>query len=454
MKKILTILASFILVNMTDMAQASTTKPVTKIVEQFIAHYSKGYTDLGLGGEMDLSYQKQIQGFLQSKNLPQQRAFFNQLIEIRPVLEQAHEQVNGISPVTDCQALQLKQIDFEIELHQDKLRLIEQYQALGESAALSDQGLAKSSMGKAWYAFLSKAWLTTESKPEDLMQMGRAELKRAQQRYRQLQTRMGYVGRDAAFSVYLNSPTFQYEGDATPQADYEKRQAIVQQNLHKLFLPNSIQLPEIKASTLGAALPVDGYYEPDEQTFYFNKAKSYYERRNVDWLLLHESTPGHHYQSRYGIEQAACENQLPHGFYSAYAEGWGAYVEEFGRELGLFEQDADELGAVEWDLVRSIRVILDVGINYYDWSEQQAKEFWQNQLPMLPALADREIKRVRNWPAQAITYKLGAVKFRQLREAEQKRLGDRFDIRQFHHSMLKYGPLPISLLEQVLRLRD
>jgi len=454
MNKFWIFLASFTLVNMTDMAQASTTKTESISVEQFIANYSKAYTDLGLGGEMDLSYQKQIQSFLQSKNLSQQRAFFNHLAKQKTLLEQTHEQANGISHVSTCQTLQLKQIDFEIQLHQDKLRLIEQYQALGGNAVLSDQGLAKSSMGKAWYTLLSKAWLTTESKPEDLMQMGHAELKRAQQRYRQLQTRMGYAGRDAAFSVYLDSPAFQYEGDSTPQADYEKRQAIVIQNLLKLFLPNAIQPPQIKASTLGAALPIDGYYEPDEKTFYFNKAKSHYERRNVDWLLLHESMPGHHYQSRYGIEQAACENRLPHGFYSAYAEGWGAYVEEFGRELGLFQQDADELGAVEWDLVRSIRVILDVGINYHDWSEQQAKEFWQNQLPMLPALADREIKRVRNWPAQAITYKLGAVKFRQLREAEEKRLGHRFDIRQFHHQMLRYGPLPISLLDQLLKSSD
>lgn len=421
----------------------------TGTIDRFIANYSKTYTALGLGGEIDLSYRKQITLYLQSKNLPQQARFFDDLKKQRTALQRSPELANA----STCQALQLKQIDFEIELHQEKLRLIKQYQALGKSATLSEQGLAKSSMGKAWYAFLSKTWLTTDTDSEALMRMGHAELERALERYRRLQARMGYAGRDTEFATYLNSPAFHYEGESTPQADYEKRQAIVNQNLHKLFLPNAIQPPQIKASTLGAALPVDGYYEPEEKTFYFNKAKSHYERRNVDWLLLHESTPGHHYQSRYGIEQATCPNQLPHGFYSAYAEGWGAYVEEFGHELGLFQQDADELGAVEWDLVRSIRVILDVGINYFDWNEQQAKAFWHSQLPMLPALADREIKRVRNWPAQAITYKLGAVKFRQLREAEQKRLGDRFDIRQFHHQVLRYGPLPLSLLEQILSPR-
>lgn len=126
-------------------------------------------------------------------------------------------------------------------------------------------------------------------------------------------------------------------------------------------------------------------------------------------------------------------------------------MEEFGRELGLFQQDADELGAVEWDLVRSIRVILDVGINYFDWDEARAKALWHSKLPMLPALAEREINRVRNWPAQAITYKLGAVKFRALKEVEKQRLDSHFDIRQFHHQMLKFGPLPISMLENLPR---
>ncbi len=446
MKKTRSKIAMLILIGVATNAQADNSKRIA----QFISDYSKTYVQLGLGGEMDLSYQTQIKRFLQSKNLSQQTVFFDQLERRSTAIKKALKFAPGSTPVNSCQALQMEQIDFEITLHQKKLRLIKRYQALGKQAFLSDQGLAKSSLGKQWYALLSKAWLTTDSAPTQLMAMGQSELGRAQERYREVQARMGYAGRDAAFLAYLNSPTFQYAEGSTPQADYEAKQAIVNQHLPKLFLENKIQAPQIKASHHGAALPVDGYYEPEEQTFYFNRSKSHYQKRDIDWLLLHESTPGHHYQSRYAIELAACPQALPHGFYSAYAEGWGAYVEEFGKELGLFQQDADELGAIEWDLVRSIRVILDVGINYYNWSEQEAKLFWQTQLPMLPHLAEREINRVRIWPAQAITYKLGAVKFRQLREAEQQRLGSRFDIREFHHRVLKFGPLPLSILDQVL----
>ena len=289
-----------------------------------------------------------------------------------------------------------------------------------------------------------------DTTPESLMAMGHTELDKAIVRYRALQDNMGYAGRDKEFAAYLDSPAFSYPNGTTPQADYEARQVLIYKNLHKLFLPTTISPPQIRQSDLGSALPVDGYYEPDQLTFYFNKATASYGRRNVDWLLLHESTPGHHYQGRYALQLRGCTTTLPHAFYSAYAEGWGAYVEEFGAELGLFQERSDALGAVEWDLVRSIRVVLDVGINYYGWSEQQVKDFWRSKLPMLPALAEREITRVRNWPVQAITYKQGSVMLRQLRRAAQLRQGASFDIRVFHDSILKNGPVPLAILPDLV----
>jgi uncharacterized protein (DUF885 family) len=218
-----------------------------------------------------------------------------------------------------------------------------------------------------------------------------------------------------------------------------------------LFFPTSIQPPQIRQSDLGTAFPVEGYYEPDLLTFFFNKTKTGYGRRNIDWLLLHESTPGHHFQARYAQEGRGCSGGLPHEFYSAYLEGWGAYVEEFGAELGLFQEASDALGAVEWDLVRSIRVVLDVGINHFGWTDAQAHEYWKSKLPMLDALAEREITRVRNWPAQAITYKQGATMMRQLRLEAQARQGTQFDIRAFHDNVLKDGPLPLAVLAEKIR---
>ncbi|MBT9494747.1 MAG: DUF885 domain-containing protein [Paucibacter sp.] len=441
MNKISTLFAGLCLA--ASLAQADTAQTP---VAQFIANYSKAHQELGLGGEMELSYVKNIQHLLKHTNVAQQRRVFNDL----------ERQLKALDPADShrCQRLQLQQIDFELALHQQKLAVLEPYLALGKQAVLSEQGLANTSLGQAWYAFLRQAWLTMDSTPEALMDMGHSELERALTRYRALQASMGYGGHDKEFAAYLESPAFSYPDAQTPQADYEARQIIVYKNMHKLFMSTSIAPPLIRRSELGAALPVDGYYEPEQATFYFNKAQASYGRRNLDWLLLHESTPGHHYQSRYALEQRGCPAGLPHGFYSAYAEGWGAYVEEFGAELGLFQQPSDALGAVEWDLVRSIRVVLDVGINYFGWSEQQAQAFWRSQLPMLPKLADREIARVRNWPAQAITYKQGAVILRQLRQAAQARQGTGFDIRVFHDQVLRNGPVPLALLAEMVEHED
>ncbi|MCV2352689.1 DUF885 domain-containing protein [Paucibacter sp. B2R-40] len=423
-------------------AHAAAAQSLAQPVEQFIADFSAAYAELGLGGEMDLSYRKNIQHIVQHTDVALQQRRLDQL-------GQQLKALDGQASST-CQALQLRQIAFELALNQQKLRLLKAFLALGPQAVLSDQGLAKTSLGKDWYAYLRLAWLTMDSTPEALMALGQSELDRALTRYRDLQARMGYAGRDQAFAVYLAGPNFSYPDGQTPQVDYEVRQARVYRNLHKLFLPTAIAPPLIRRSDLGSALPVDGYYEPAESTFYFNQAQASYGRRNIDWLLLHESTPGHHYQSRYALEQRGCPVGLPHGFYSAFAEGWGAYVEEFGSELGLFQQDSDALGAVEWDLVRSIRVVLDVGINALDWTEQEAQDYWRSKLPMLPHLAQREIARVRNWPAQAITYKQGAVMLRQLREAARVREGAAFDIRVFHDKVLKHGPLPLALLAEMV----
>jgi len=411
-------------------------------VEQFIASYGKAYSALGLGGEMELSYLKSIQGLVQHTDRQRQHHVVDDLARQYAALD-----VGGADP---CQRLQLEQIRFELALNQHKLDLLDRYLALGERAVLSDQGLAHTSLGRDWYAYLRQAWLTMDTTPEALMAMGQAELQNATTRYRVLQARMGYAGRDKAFADHLDSAQYRYPDGMTPQADYEARQAIVYENLHKLFMPTAIQPPRIRQSDLGATLPVDGYYAPDELTFYFNQAKPSYERRSVDWLLLHESTPGHHYQGRYALQQRGCATTVPHTFYSAYVEGWGAYVEELGAELGLFQTDADALGAVEWDLVRSIRVVLDVGINHFDWSDAQARDFWQAKLPMLPALAEREITRVRNWPVQAITYKQGAVTLRQLRSAAQARDGASFDVRAFHDAVLRNGPVPLAFLPEMV----
>jgi uncharacterized protein (DUF885 family) len=431
MKKLplLALLASALVVHAAHAAQA---------VPDFIRTYSDAYNALNVG-QLELSYQANIKRLLSETDVARQRAVFTSTTRQLAALD-----TRGAS---ECQRLDLKRIEFETSVNLQKLDVLEQFKALGDKAAITDQGLYHQPLGKQWYAYMLRRWLTADITPEALMVFGKAETARVLARYRQLQAQMGYAGKDREFAAHLADPSYLYAGSATPQKEYEAKQAIVFKNLDKLFLPRGIEPAAIKESDRGTSFPADGYYDGSSQTFYFNKAKASYERRNLDWLMLHESTPGHHYQNRYALKGGGCKTELPYVFYSAYGEGWGAYVEEFGAALGLFKEPSSELGAVEWDLVRSIRVVLDVGINYYGWTREQALDYWHQTLPMLPGVAEREVARVRNWPVQAITYKYGADVFRQLRAKAQAKEGKDFDIRQFHDRMLRNGSLPLGVLE-------
>ncbi len=413
---------------------AAAADPVT----DFTQRYSDAYRALNMG-QIELSYQANIKHLLSETDVARQRAFFASTAKQLAALD--------TSKASECERLDLKRIQFETALNLQKLDLVEQFKALGDKATVTDQGLYHLPLGRQWYAYMLKRWLTADTTPDALMAFGKAETARVLARYRQLQAQMGYAGKDKEFAAYLADPSFLYAGTETPQKEYEAKQATVFANLDKLFLPRGVAPAAIKESTQGAAFPADGYYDGQSQTFYFNKAKAHYERRNLDWLMLHESTPGHHFQNRYPAKAGGCVSQAPYVFYSAYGEGWGAYVEEFGATLGLYKEPSSELGAVEWDLVRSIRVVLDVGINYHGWTREQALAYWHQTLPMLPGVAEREVARVRNWPVQAITYKYGADVFRTLRAKAQAREGKEFDIRQFHDRMLRNGPVPLSILE-------
>ena len=177
------------------------------------------------------------------------------------------------------------------------------------------------------------------------------------------------------------------------QQAFERTGKIVLQNLSKLFNVQPAPELSIKRGSNEALAQTPGYY--DNNTFYYNLFNAPYNKRQVAWLFLHEAVPGHHYQLAIenDISNTAVE-QLFH--YPGFAEGWAAYTEELGKELGAYQTIYDELGKWEWDLVRSVRVPLDVGINYYGWSDEKALAFWKEHIANQDAIALREINRIKN----------------------------------------------------------
>ena len=298
------------------------------------------------------------------------------------------------------------------------------------------------------YDHLVRHWLGQSIDPDWLMEFGRAELAAALNRYRELQKQLGFEGDDAGLADYLAQPQFR-------EADFDRLGTIfkhvqkdVRVKMADMFHPHDNASPaEIVRSNRGQAFRAFGYYIPEEKTFYYNPLEDTFDLNKARWLFIHEGSPGHHYFFQVGQGERGCKllNQLP-SFY-AYLEGWAAYTETLGADLGAFDEPESELSAISWDMVRSARVVLDVGLNVKGWTEQQALDFWYANLPGQDDIAQREIDRVRDWPVQAITYKFGAAEILRLREKMTAELGHDFDIRDFHDLVLEYGDIPFDQLE-------
>ena len=169
---------------------------------------------------------------------------------------------------------------------------------------------------------------------------------------------------------------------------------------------------------------------------------------SLQTLTYHEANPGHHLQTILGLDDSLpILNTI---FYSnAAGEGWGLYAEYLASEMGLYENDpVDDLGRLQAELHRAVRLVVDTGMHAMGWSREQAIEYSLAIEGIHISEATNEIERYAVWPGQALGYKLGMLKILELRERAQEQLGDRFDIRSFHDRILEDGALPLNLMEE------
>jgi prolyl oligopeptidase len=178
-------------------------------------------------------------------------------------------------------------------------------------------------------------------------------------------------------------------------------------------------------------------YEPEKQVKYDKES-----------LVLHEAVPGHIFQ----ITLAHGLADLPEfrRFYmnSAYVEGWALYVESLGADLGLYREPASRFGQLASERFRAVRLVVDTGMHAFGWPKEKALDYFSTHAP---AMSKAEIDRYISWPAQALSYKLGQLKIRQLRTFAEQKLGPKFDVREFHDMVLRNGTLPLELLDEQVK---
>jgi len=320
--------------------------------------------------------------------------------------------------------------------------------------------------GDDYYRLSLKLFTTTDYEPQYIHELGLAEVDRIQVEILQILADEGWdvsAGFTAAIEEMADSPQFYYsdsgEGRDQILADYQAIIDEINEELEPWFdvVPESAvdvrRVPEFKEKTAPG-----GYYEMPAMdgsrpgVFYANlydiKATPKYSMRT---LAYHEATPGHHFQLAIQQEQEHLpffRRLIP---FPAYSEGWGLYAERLAWEMGLQEDPYDNIGRLQAELFRAVRLVVDTGIHAMRWSREEAIEYMLANTGMAESDVVAEIERYFVIPGQATAYKVGMIKILELRDYAKTELGDRFDIREFHNVVLTNGSVPLAILEQLVQ---
>ncbi len=384
--------------------------------------------------DLQLSYAENLQRIQPEYALQKQTDFFQQVKNNLIVYKK--------DSLTIQERDDLSLIEYETNLNIERLALEKRW--LHEKPAVMPMNNFHSIPDdSAWYVYFVKRWTGADINPDELYLNGLEEIERVQLHIENVRLQTGMDS--AAFYQHLNDSSFFITNESQVKQAFEHTKNIILKNLGNIFNITSVPDVSIQRGNNAALGQTPGYYS--DNTFYFNYFDKPYNKRQTGWLFIHEAIPGHHYQA--SLAANANRSRVQQLFsYPAFDEGWAAYTEELGKELGGYQTLYDELGKWEWDLVRSVRVPLDVGLNYYGWTDEKAFAFWKKYIPNQDDIALREINRMRHWPAQVISYKYGAAQIMEWKKLLQLVQGDQFDIKAFHDKILEHGSLPLFLVRR------
>ncbi|TAK92734.1 MAG: DUF885 domain-containing protein [Verrucomicrobia bacterium] len=314
--------------------------------------------------------------------------------------------------------------------------------------------------GKDWYAFNSRVTTTTTMTPEQIHALGLSEVKRIRAEMDKVIAETGFKGSFAEFQNFLRTdPQFHYTNADDLLRGYRDICKRVDPELAHLFG----KLPRL---TYGV-IPVPSYAEKSQTTAYYQPgapeigrpgyfyANTYAVETRLKWemeaLTLHESVPGHHLQIALAKELENVPEFRKNRDYTAFVEGWGLYSESLGYELGMYKDPYQKFGQLVYEMWRAIRLVVDTGMHTGQMTRQEAIDFFLANTTKSEHDVTVEVDRYIVWPGQALAYKIGQLKLRELRNYATKELGDKFDVRQFHDQVLGQGALPLDVLEKRIK---
>ena len=333
-----------------------------------------------------------------------------------------------------------------------------------EKNANPHHGVWSQPNGDEFYKLRIRSYTTTDYSPEKIHQMGLSEVARISERMKEILISLGYDS-NKSVGALMNELN---EDPSMLYADTPERKKIVIQDYTNMVNEATEGIKKYFHSMPKAQIVVKAVPEYSEQT----APGGYYQAPALDGsrpgaffanlydikqtpkysmktLAFHEATPGHHHQIAHSLENENLTLYRRFGYRtSAFSEGWALYSEQLALEAGLAPDPYDELGILQSEIFRSVRLVVDTGIHYKKWTREEAIEYMKAKTGMSDTECRVEIERYIVWPGQALSYKVGMIKILELREKAIKTLGDKFDIRDFHSAVLDYGNPPLFIVEQ------
>ena len=318
-------------------------------------------------------------------------------------------------------------------------------------------GLWDTPDGLDYYAYLARFHTTTSLTPDEIHKIGLAEVARNRAEMQKVMDEVGFKGSLTDFFQHLRTdPKFYYKtGDELFRA-YAYITKMIDPELPRLFgklyrTPFGLRaIPDNSAPNSTTAYYSGPSIDGSRPGYYY--VNLYRPEVRPKWemevLSVHEAAPGHHLQIALAQEQTELPNFRRAGGYTAYIEGWGLYSERLGYDLGLYKDPYSRFGQLTYDQWRAVRLVVDTGLHAMKWTRQQAIDYFMANAAKTEADIVNEIDRYISDPGQALAYKIGQLKLLELRERAKAALGDKFDIRGFHDTILATGAVPLEILER------
>lgn len=310
--------------------------------------------------------------------------------------------------------------------------------------------------GEAFYNNRIKHYTTTDLSAKEIHEIGLSEVARIRAQMQTIVDELKFDGDINAFIHFLRTDEQFYAKSAKELimvASYISKQ--MDARLPQLFY----KMPRIPygvapvPDSIAPKYTTGRYISPssDEQPGYYWVNTYALDKRplyELPALTLHEAVPGHHFQISLAAELEGLPNVRRKTYISAFGEGWGLYSEYLGLEVGIYEDPYDNFGRLSYEMWRACRLVVDTGMHVFGWSRDKAMAYMLENTALSEHNVRTEIDRYISWPAQALSYKIGEIKIKELRKRAETALGDKFDLRAFHDAVLAHGSVPLFILER------